>query len=357
MARRIRGVGTAREYFTHPPRYSTSMTHPSDLLAGARRIRFCRKVEAQDGRWDLRRYCGRRDRWSFLTQNYFGAVKKIKLQGGKKSADEKILREVSALRLLTHRYIVRYYTTWTEIAAPPSQANSGSDSDDSDTDTVDGSTSVPNSKSRSSRSWSNNSENLLSIDLNDFGSNPNSNRSFPNVHFGYADGTGAEGSSDEEPVSEDESHLGVDPAKTPKALTVGSFAPQQKILSRGSQVTLYIQMVCSLSVWCLFDLNPHRRNLSKGRRSESVLRKVSLRKKRGDFFNRSWRHSSTSRTAGSYAVSVHAIGCDNDPFAAPSRYKTDQHFHWCAVVIVLPPLLGYLLKLQMQRVIVKVDNF
>jgi translation initiation factor 2-alpha kinase 4 len=174
-------------------------------------------------------------------------VKKIKLQGGKKSADEKILREVSALRLLTHRYIVRYYTTWTEIAAPTSRANSDSDSDDSDTDTVDG-TSVPNSRSRSSRGWSNNSENLLSIDLNDFGSNPNSNRSFPNVHFGYADGTSPEGSSDEEPPSEDESRLGVDSAKTPKALTVGSFTPQQKVLPRGSQVTLYIQMVCSLVV-------------------------------------------------------------------------------------------------------------
>lgn len=177
----------------------------------------------------------------------FVLVKKIKLQGGKKSADEKILREVSALRLLSHRYIVRYYTTWTEIAAPPSRANSDSDSDDSDTDTVDG-TSVPNSKSRSSRGWSNNSENLLSIDLNDFGSNPNSNRSFPNVHFGYTDGTNAEGSSDEELGSEDESHLGVDSAKTPKGLTVGSFTPQQKVLPSGSHVTLYIQMVRSLSV-------------------------------------------------------------------------------------------------------------
>lgn len=179
----------------------------------------------------------------FLNACSFDIVKKIKLQGGKKSADEKILREVAALRLLTHRYIVRYYTTWTEIAAPLSRANSDSDSDDSDTNTVDGTTSVPNSKRRSSRAWSNNSENLLSIDLNDFGSNPNSNRSFPNVHFGYADGTSAEGSSDEEPGSEDESHLGVD-LKTPKGLTVGRFAPQQKTLRGESQVTLYIQMVC-----------------------------------------------------------------------------------------------------------------
>ena len=178
-----------------------------------------------------------------------GVVKKIKLQGGKKSADERILREVSTLRLLSHRYIVRYYTTWTEVAAPPSRANSDSDSDsdDSDTDTVDGTTSVPNSKQRSSRSWSNNSENLLSIDLNDFGSNPNSNRSFPNVHFGYPDGTSADGSSDEEPASEDESNLGVDP-KTPKGLTVGKFASQQKVPPRDSQVTLYIQMVCSLGL-------------------------------------------------------------------------------------------------------------
>lgn len=216
-------------------------------------------------------------------------VKKIKLQGGKKSADEKILREVSALRLLSHRYIVRYYTTWTEIAAPPSRANSDSDSDDSDSDTVDGTTSVAGSKPRSSRGWSNNSENLLSIDLNDFGSNPNSNRSFPNVHFGYSDGTSAEGSSDEEPASEDENHLGVDP-KTPKGLAVGNFMPQQKILSRNSQVTLYIQMACSFGLWRTLLLNICHRNLSKGKRSGNVLRKASLRKKRGDFFNRSWRH-------------------------------------------------------------------
>ena len=187
---------------------------------------------------------------------YFGVVKKIKLQGGKKSADEKILREVSALRLLSHRYIVRYYTTWTEIAAPPSRANSDSDSDDSDTDTVDGTTSIPNSKPRSSRGWSNNSENLLSIDLNDFGSNPNSNRSFPNVHFGYADGTSAEGSSDdEEPAFEDESHLGIEPMKTPKALTVGNFTPQQKILPGGTQVTLYIQMVSTVGMRRVLLLN------------------------------------------------------------------------------------------------------
>lgn len=225
--------------------------------------------------------------WSFLTRNYLGVVKKIKLQGGKKSADEKILREVSALRLLSHRYIVRYYTTWTEIAAPPSRANSDSDSDDSDTDTVDGITSVPNSKSRSSRGWSNNSENLLSIDLNDFGSNPSSNRSFPNVHFGYTDGTSAEGSSDEEPASEDESRLGVDPAKTPKALGFGSFTPQQKILPSGSQVTLYIQMVSSLGLRCIFILNPRHRNLSKDRPSGNVSRKVLLRKNHGGFSNRS----------------------------------------------------------------------
>ena len=180
-----------------------------------------------------------------LTSRYFDIVKKIKLQGGKKSADEKILREVSALRLLSHRYIVRYYTTWTEIAAPPSLTNS--DSDDSDTDTVDGTTSVPNSKRRSSRGWSNNSENLLSIDLNDFGSNPNSNRSFPNVHFGYADGTSTEGSSDEELVSEDESRLGAD-LKTPKGPIIRKFAHQQKALPGESQVTLYIQMVCFYGV-------------------------------------------------------------------------------------------------------------
>jgi hypothetical protein len=136
---------------------------------------------------------------------------------------------------LSHRYIVRYYTTWTEIAALSSRENS--DSDDSDNDTIDGTATVSNSKRCSPRGWSNISESLRSNDLSGFSSNPTNNRSFPNVLFGYADSTSTEGSNDGEPAFGDGSNRWAD-SKAPKGPT-GKFAQQQ--------VTLYIQMVCFFS--------------------------------------------------------------------------------------------------------------
>ena len=42
-------------------------------------------------------------------------VKKVRL---KSTQSDKILREVNALSRLSHRNIVRYYTTWVEMAEP-----------------------------------------------------------------------------------------------------------------------------------------------------------------------------------------------------------------------------------------------
>lgn len=93
-------------------------------------------------------------------------------------SDTKIYREVNALSRLSHRFIVRYYTTWVEISDPISTAVS----DDSGTEsgTEDGMTSVPDSSYRYLPTNGGLSINLE--DLDDFGSGSQS--SFPSIHFG-----------------------------------------------------------------------------------------------------------------------------------------------------------------------------
>lgn len=164
----------------------------------------------------------------------FLTVKKIKLRDNKKSGDGRLLREVSALRQLSHRYIVRYYTTWTETSDSRSAAASDSESD---ADTVDGITSVPHSHSKS-RSRTGSSENLLSLDLNDFGSD-RSRSSFPSIHFGGT-GDSSEGSSEGEDEEDGLEDL-FDPLPTPKPNRMLS-RPRTPTPST-SRTTLYIQMV------------------------------------------------------------------------------------------------------------------
>ncbi|KAI0029609.1 kinase-like domain-containing protein [Vararia minispora EC-137] len=70
------------------------------------------------------------------------AVKKIKLRNEDWNKDNKIFREVEALSRLSHRYIVRYHSTWIETSEPASAANSEDSDDDGDEteieDTADG---------------------------------------------------------------------------------------------------------------------------------------------------------------------------------------------------------------------------
>jgi translation initiation factor 2-alpha kinase 4 len=168
--------------------------------------------------------------------NQLHTVKKIKLRDNKKSGDGRLLREVSALRQLSHRYIVRYYTTWTETSDSRSAAASDSESD---ADTVDGITSVPHSHSTKSKSKTGSSENLLSLDLNDFGSD-RSRSSFPSIHFGGS-GDSSEGSSEGEDDDDGLEDL-FDPLPTPKPNRMLS-RPRTPTPST-SRTTLYIQMVC-----------------------------------------------------------------------------------------------------------------
>ncbi|KAJ7101250.1 kinase-like domain-containing protein [Mycena belliarum] len=102
------------------------------------------------------------------------AVKKIRLSTAQ--SDTKIFREVNALSRLSHRFIVRYFTTWVETA----EAASAAVSDESGADS-DGMTSVPDTSERSRRISSSDHIAFDITDLDDMGSGSHS--SFPSIHF------------------------------------------------------------------------------------------------------------------------------------------------------------------------------
>ncbi|KAG7440064.1 Serine/threonine-protein kinase [Guyanagaster necrorhizus] len=109
------------------------------------------------------------------------AVKKVRLRT--LQSDTKIFREVNALSRLSHRFIVRYYTTWVETAEPTStgasdESESESDSYSQSNGTENGMTSVP------SRIQSREPSGPIIFnmdDLDDLGGT--SKGSFPSIHF------------------------------------------------------------------------------------------------------------------------------------------------------------------------------
>ncbi|KDQ55382.1 hypothetical protein JAAARDRAFT_37399 [Jaapia argillacea MUCL 33604] len=122
------------------------------------------------------------------------AVKKIKLRATQR--DDKIFREVNALSRLSHRFIVRYYTTWVETSEPSgTPLSSGSDTESA---TEDGMTSVPihhNSGSTSEGSTGSSNDPFI-IDLDDLGSGTGSQSSFPSIHFTRSGSTEAANDTD-----------------------------------------------------------------------------------------------------------------------------------------------------------------
>ncbi|KAI0320013.1 hypothetical protein OF83DRAFT_1275377 [Amylostereum chailletii] len=167
------------------------------------------------------------------------AVKKVQLKATKR--DSKIFREVNALSRLSHRFIVRYYTTWVESNEPSSA--SGSDEDDSgdETDTAERFTSARGIRrkksSRMRRDGS--SDDPFATNFDDAGSG--SRNSFPSIHFSHENKT--EDSDGDADVSSDEMMddlLDMDVPGTP-AMQVVPRQPAPLSLSR----TLYIQMVRS----------------------------------------------------------------------------------------------------------------
>ncbi|KIJ97967.1 hypothetical protein K443DRAFT_104703 [Laccaria amethystina LaAM-08-1] len=121
------------------------------------------------------------------------AVKKIRLRT--MQSDSKIFREVNALSRLSHRFIVRYYTTWVETAEPTSTA--ASDDSSAESTDEDGMTSVPHPVSNGDRHLRINGG--FSINIEDFDDLSESGSSFPSIHFDRSTSpTGEDTSSGEE---------------------------------------------------------------------------------------------------------------------------------------------------------------
>ncbi|KAH7923751.1 Serine/threonine-protein kinase [Leucogyrophana mollusca] len=108
------------------------------------------------------------------------AVKKIRLRTDQN--DTKLFREVNALSRLSHRFIVRYYTTWVETSEDVS-ATPSSDSEYDSESTEGGMTSVPHSHERRENS------DPFSIDLSDLDDYGSDKSSFPSIHFTRSDAT------------------------------------------------------------------------------------------------------------------------------------------------------------------------
>ncbi|KAJ6593628.1 kinase-like domain-containing protein [Mycena capillaripes] len=142
------------------------------------------------------------------------AVKKIRLSTTQ--SDTKIFREVNALSRLSHRFIVRYFTTWVETAEAVSAA--ASDDSSAESGTEDG-TSVPDFSERHISSSDHITFDL--DDLDDIGSGSRS--SFPSIHFSRSssprtdDGDGDE--SDSDGVSEELSSSQEPPPTPPPAVS------------------------------------------------------------------------------------------------------------------------------------------
>ncbi|KAG9101505.1 hypothetical protein FRC06_002969, partial [Ceratobasidium sp. 370] len=102
------------------------------------------------------------------------AVKKIKLRG---ADDAKIYREINALSKLSHRYIVRYYTTWLETLQSDARLHTDSDGSSASSDATEAPETLTNGSSTDE-------EALFNLDdLPPPGSSPYTGTSFPGIHF------------------------------------------------------------------------------------------------------------------------------------------------------------------------------
>ncbi|KAG1802496.1 kinase-like domain-containing protein [Suillus variegatus] len=106
--------------------------------------------------------------------NRIYAVKKIRLRSDKD--DNKLFREVNALSRLSHRFIVRYYTTWVEFNESNSSRMSSNSDTGSDSWTEGAMTSVP----KAYESETSDPFKVKLEELDDYGSNKTS---FPSIHF------------------------------------------------------------------------------------------------------------------------------------------------------------------------------
>ncbi|KAF9457367.1 kinase-like domain-containing protein [Collybia nuda] len=162
------------------------------------------------------------------------AVKKVRLKTA--GSDVKIFREVNALSRLSHRFIVRYFTTWVETSDEPN-STAASDDSEAESGTEDGMTSVPDSSERYLPTNGGVNINFKEMDELDRKSSY-SQSSFPSIHFGRSTSPGTETEGDSSSGSDDD--------------FVNLFTPSSGKLDRSSEPpmtpppmvsrTLYIQM-------------------------------------------------------------------------------------------------------------------
>ncbi|KAH8114389.1 kinase-like domain-containing protein [Phellopilus nigrolimitatus] len=153
------------------------------------------------------------------------AIKKIKLRTAQ--GDNKIFREVNALSRLSHRFIVRYYTTWLEESEPTS-SNVSSDSEQDADDLDDKTAGVQLTRTLSQSQDGSSFADPRSVDINDLVLEDNA-KSFPSIRFTSGD-VASDGSDEEEASS-----LRI--AEQLKKQKFGAFTPPPMTLR-----TLYIQM-------------------------------------------------------------------------------------------------------------------
>ena len=153
-------------------------------------------------------------------------MKKIRLRT--MQSDTKIFREVNALSRLSHRNIVRYYTTWVETSDP--QSTAASDDLGSEIVTEDGRTSVPETSERHLPI-----NGGFYIDIEDFDDLSVSRSSFPSIHFGRSGSTGT--TSPEEDSNEDDGFGSL-------FRSASSESAPSLVAPPTLSMTLYIQMAC-----------------------------------------------------------------------------------------------------------------
>lgn len=164
---------------------------------------------------------------SSCTQLTF-TVKKIRLRTNQR--DTRIFREVNALSRLSHRYIVRYYTTWVEMAETIALGPSSDSETASDSGTEGNLTSVPHSFREKSDPFT-----IDLSELDDYGGS-GSKSSFPSIHFTRSD------VKDEKDEDEDDSDDGLENLFTSDYPEEADTKPPP-VPPR----TLYIQMVRTLT--------------------------------------------------------------------------------------------------------------
>ena len=190
---------------------------------------------------DSRTYAGKYDVSASNVAVHTPSVKKIRL---KSTQSDKIFREVNALSRLSHRNIVRYYTTWVETAEPDVQVTSSDDSSaEYDTEERDFKTSVPPGTPIKANHQPINGG--FHVNIEDFDDLSLSGMSFPSIHFGISNSAGgSEGSGEDSTSSEEQdgfaglfkSGKSISGSKSIRAVSPTPTAP---VMTR----TLYIQMV------------------------------------------------------------------------------------------------------------------